>query len=60
MVTASSNNTALINPTTHYTSPGSTGTLTFTPATNTFGMATITVTVTEAGGGTTRPRCSSS
>ena len=30
-VTASSNNTALINPTITYTSPNSTGTLTFTP-----------------------------
>ena len=51
MVTASSNNSALINPTVIYTSPNSTGTLTFTPATNSFGTATITVTVTEAGGG---------
>ncbi len=49
-VTASSNNTALINPTVQYTSPNSTGTLTFTPAANSFGSATITVTVMESGG----------
>jgi hypothetical protein len=49
-VTASSNNTALINPTVNYTSPNSTGTLTFTPAANTFGTATITLTVTDNGG----------
>ena len=50
MVTASSNDTALINPAVIYTSPDSTGTLTFTPATNNFGTATITVTVMESGG----------
>jgi len=49
-VTASSNNTALIDPTVTYTSPNSTGTLTFTPAANSFGTATITVTVTDNGG----------
>ncbi len=49
-VTASSNNTALINPTITYTSPNSTGTLTFTPTTNNFGTATITVTVMDNGG----------
>jgi Bacterial Ig domain len=49
-VTASSNNTALINPSVTYTSPNSTGTLTFTPAANTFGTATITVTVMDNGG----------
>ena len=49
-VTASSNNTALINPTVTYTSPNSTGTLTFTPAANSFGTATITVTVMDNGG----------
>jgi Bacterial Ig domain/Dockerin type I domain len=49
-VTASSNNTALINPTVTYTSPNSTGILTFTPAANSFGTATITVTVTDNGG----------
>jgi hypothetical protein len=50
MVTASSNNTALINPSVTYTSPNSTGTLTFTPAANSFGTATITVTVMDNGG----------
>jgi hypothetical protein len=49
-VTASSNNTALINPSITYTSPNSTGTLTFTPAPNSFGTATITVTVMDNGG----------
>jgi hypothetical protein len=49
-VTASSNNTALVNPSVTYTSPNSTGTLTFTPAAGTFGTATITVTVTDNGG----------
>ncbi len=50
-VTDSSNNTALIpNPTVTYTSPNSTGTLKFTPAANTFGTATITVTVMDNGG----------
>ena len=53
MVTASSNNTALINPGVTYTSPNSTGSLTFTPATNIFGTATITVTVTESSAGAT-------
>ena len=50
MVKASSNNTALIDPTVTYTSPNSTGTLTFTPAANSFGTATITVTVMDNGG----------
>ncbi len=49
-VTASSNNSALINPSVTYTSPNSTGTLRFTPAANSFGMATITVKVTDNGG----------
>jgi hypothetical protein len=49
-VTPSSNNTALINPSVTYTSPNSTGTLTFTPAANTFGTATITATVMDNGG----------
>ncbi len=52
-VTASSNDTALINPTVTYTSPNSTGTLTFTPATNMYGSATITVTVSDDGGANT-------
>ena len=49
-VTVASNNTSLINPTVSYTSPSSTGTLTFTPAANSFGTATITVTVKDDGG----------
>ncbi len=52
-VTASSNNSALVNPSVNYTSPNSTGTLTFTPAANSFGMATITVTVSDDGGANT-------
>ena len=51
-VTASSNNTSLISPTVNYTSPNSTGTLTFTPAANSFGSATITVTVSDNSGST--------
>src|SRR6478609_839317 len=48
MVTASSSNPGLIpNPTVSYTSPNTTGTLTFTPAVNAFGTATITVTVND-------------
>ena len=47
-VTATSSNPALIpNPTVNYTSPNSTGTLTFSPAVNGFGTATITVTVND-------------
>jgi hypothetical protein len=50
-VTASSNNSALTGTlNVNYTSPNSTGTLTFTPTANTFGMATITVTVKDDGG----------
>ena len=49
-VTASSNNTALINPSITYTSPNSTGTLSFTPVANSFGTATITVKVMDDGG----------
>ena len=49
-VTASSNNTALINPSVTYTSPNSTGTLSFTPTANSFGTATITVKVMDNGG----------
>jgi len=49
-VTASSNNTSLVNPSITYTSPNSTGTLMFTPAANSFGTATITVTVMDDGG----------
>jgi hypothetical protein len=50
-VTATSSNTALIpNPTVTYTSPATTGTLSFTPVTDASGTATITVTVTDDGG----------
>jgi hypothetical protein len=45
-VTATSSNPNLIpNPTVAYTSPNPTGTLTFSPVTNAFGSAQITVTV---------------
>jgi Fibronectin type III domain/Bacterial Ig domain len=47
-VTATSSNPGLIpNPAVSYTSPASTGTLSFTPAANANGMATITVTVND-------------
>ena len=47
-VTASSSNTGLIpNPTVSYTSPNNTGSLSFTPATDASGTATITVTVND-------------
>jgi PKD repeat protein/phosphodiesterase/alkaline phosphatase D-like protein len=50
-VTVSSSNTALIpNPTVTYTSPGATGTLTYTPLPGASGAATITVTVSDDGG----------
>ncbi|MGO8838670.1 MAG: fibronectin type III domain-containing protein [Limisphaerales bacterium] len=49
-VTAASSNPGLIpNPTVHYTSPSTTGSLTFSPAVNRIGMATITVTVNDGG-----------
>ncbi|MCX8092450.1 MAG: immunoglobulin domain-containing protein, partial [Verrucomicrobiae bacterium] len=49
-VTATSSNPALIpNPTVSYTSPNSTGSLTFTPVANAFGTATLTVTVNDGG-----------
>jgi hypothetical protein len=52
-VTAVSSNPALVSdPTVQYTSPNATGTLRFTPAANQTGTATITVTVTDDGGGT--------
>jgi len=48
MVTASSSNPSLIpNPVVSYTSPNPTGTLSFTPVTNNFGSATITVSVND-------------
>src|SRR5262249_1386672 len=47
-VPATSNNLTLIpNPSVTYSSPNTTGTLTFTPNANQFGSATITVTVTD-------------
>jgi hypothetical protein len=47
-VTATSGNTALVpNPTVIYTSPNSTGSLSFTPVANAFGTATISVTVND-------------
>jgi len=49
-VTAASSNPGLIpNPTVSYTSPNTTGTLTFTPASNGNGTTTITVTVNNNG-----------
>jgi len=49
-VTAVSSNTGLIpNPTVHYTSANTTGSLTFTPVVNKTGTATITVTVKDGG-----------
>jgi Bacterial Ig domain len=49
-VTATSTNTALIpNPTVSYTSPNSTGSLTFAPVTYGFGTSLITVTVNDGG-----------
>ncbi len=50
-VTATSSNPSLIpDPTVNYTSPDATGPLTFTPVTNEFGTATITVVVHDNGG----------
>jgi hypothetical protein len=50
-VTAVSDNPGLIpNPTVNYTSPAATGSLSYTPVTNQFGSATITVTVMDDGG----------
>jgi hypothetical protein len=49
-ITASSSNTGLVpTPTVTYTSPNTTGSLRFTPVTNAFGAATITVTVNDGG-----------
>ena len=49
-ITAVSDNTGLISdPTVAYSSPGSTGTLVFTPVANQNGTATITVTVVDGG-----------
>jgi hypothetical protein len=50
-VTAFSSDTTLVpNPTVSYTSPNTTGTLQFTPAANSNGVATITVIVSDDGG----------
>ena len=50
-VTAASSNPALIpNPAVTYTSPSTTGTLTYTSAPNATGTAVVTVTVTDSGG----------
>jgi hypothetical protein len=50
-VTATSGNKGLIpNPTVNYTTANTTGNLTFTPAANAFGTATITVVVHDNGG----------
>ena len=47
-VTATSSNPALIpNPSVSYSKPNTTGSLSFTPATNAFGTATITVTIND-------------
>jgi formylglycine-generating enzyme required for sulfatase activity len=49
-VTASSSNTGLIpTPAVNYTSPNTTGSITFIPVANAFGQATITVTVNDGG-----------
>ena len=49
-VTATSSNTNLIpNPTINYTSPHTNGSLTFTPMTNVYGSAAISVTVNDGG-----------
>jgi hypothetical protein len=49
MVTAVSSNPLLIpNPTVSYSTPSVTGSLNFSPVTNAYGSATITVTVTDA------------
>jgi hypothetical protein len=47
---ASSNPALIPIPTVHYTSPSSTGSLTYTPAAGQAGVATITVTVKDNGG----------
>ncbi len=50
-VSANSNNTGLIpNPTVTYTSPDSTGSISFAPVADQFGSAVVTVTVTDDGG----------
>jgi len=50
-ITATSGNSSLIpNPTVNYTNPATTGSLSFTPTTNSFGNSTITVVVKDNGG----------
>jgi hypothetical protein len=50
-ITAASSNTALIpSPTVNYSSPGTTGSLSFTPIANATGTATITLTLKDNGG----------
>jgi hypothetical protein len=50
VVTASSSNASLIpTPTVHYTSPNTTGSITFTPVAYAYGSAVITVTVNDGG-----------
>ncbi len=52
-VTAVSSNPAIVpNPVINYTSPNSSGTLTYAPVANANGTAIITVTVNDGGGGT--------
>lgn len=48
-VTAASSNTGLLQPSVSYTSPNANGTLTFKPAKNHYGVATITVTLKNSG-----------
>jgi hypothetical protein len=49
-VTASSSNTGLIpTPTVSYTSPNTTGSITFTPVASAYGSATVTITVNNGG-----------
>ena len=49
-ITATSDNTALVNPTVTYTNPNTTGTINFTPVQGQVGTAHITVTVMNSGG----------
>ncbi len=50
-ITATSSNPSVVpNPTVNYTNPNATGTLAFTPVTNMFGTATVTVVVQDNGG----------
>ena len=51
---ADDNGTVISTPTVNYTSPNSTGTLTFAPVTNALGTATVTVTVDNGAGNFTQ------